>query len=42
MEAKGRLARKADSHRHLCTDCLQNVGAATSHNAMGLHGLLQG
>jgi hypothetical protein len=24
------------------TDCLQNVAASTSHNPMGLHGLLQG
>jgi hypothetical protein len=29
------------SHRHLWADCLQNVGASTSHNTMGLHTLLQ-
>jgi hypothetical protein len=29
-------------HRHLWADCLENVGASTSHNTMGLHGLLQG
>jgi hypothetical protein len=29
-------------HRHLLADCLENVGASTSHNLMGLHGLLQG
>jgi hypothetical protein len=30
-------------HRHLCTDCLENVGSSTSHNPpIGLHGLLQG
>jgi hypothetical protein len=29
-------------HRHLWADCLKNVGASTSHNSMGLHGLLQG
>jgi uncharacterized membrane-anchored protein len=29
-------------HRHLWADCLENVGASTSHNPMGLHGLLQG
>jgi hypothetical protein len=23
-------------------DCPENVGASTSHNPMGLHGLLQG
>jgi hypothetical protein len=23
-------------------DCLENVGGSTSHNPMGLHGLLQG
>jgi hypothetical protein len=34
-EGKERPARKAD-------DCLENVGASTSHNPMGLHGLLQG
>jgi hypothetical protein len=31
--------RKADK---LTADCLENVGASTSHNHMGLHGLLQG
>jgi hypothetical protein len=30
------------SHRHLCADCLENVGASTFHITMGLHGLLQG
>jgi hypothetical protein len=29
---------KVDSH--LWTDCLENVGASTSHNRIGLHGLL--
>jgi hypothetical protein len=30
-------------HRHLCADCIEkNVGALTSHNPMGLHGLIQG
>jgi hypothetical protein len=28
-------------HRHLWADCLENVGASTSHNPMGLHGLLR-
>jgi hypothetical protein len=28
--------------RHLLADFLENVGASTSHNPMGLHGLLQG
>jgi hypothetical protein len=27
--------------RHLWTDCLENVGASTSHNPMGLHDLLE-
>jgi hypothetical protein len=27
-------------HRHLWTDCLDNVGSSTSHNPIGLHGLL--
>jgi hypothetical protein len=26
-------------HRHLWADCLENVGASTSHNPMSLHGL---
>jgi hypothetical protein len=34
---KGRPARKADN---LTAICLENVGASTSHNPMGLHGLL--
>jgi hypothetical protein len=29
-------------HRHPWADCLENVGTSTSHNHMGLHGLLQG
>jgi hypothetical protein len=29
-------------HRHLWADCLENVGASTSHNPTGFHGLLQG
>jgi hypothetical protein len=29
-------------YRHLWADCLENVGPSTSHNPMGLHGLLQG
>jgi hypothetical protein len=36
---KGRPVLKADN---LTTDCLENVGASTSHNRMGLHGVLQG
>jgi hypothetical protein len=38
---KGRPARKADNFSAIC-DCMQNVGVSTSHNPMGLHGLLQG
>jgi hypothetical protein len=34
---KGRPERKADN----LTDCVENVGASTSHNPMRLHGLLQ-
>jgi hypothetical protein len=30
------------SHRHLWTDCLQNVEASTSHNPICLQGMLQG
>jgi hypothetical protein len=36
---KGWPAHKADN---LTAVCLKNVGASTSHNPMGLHGLLQG
>jgi hypothetical protein len=40
---KRRPARRAQKpHRHLWADCLENVGASTSQNPMGLHGLLQG
>jgi hypothetical protein len=28
--------------RHLWADCLDNVGSLTSHNPIGLHGLLRG
>jgi hypothetical protein len=39
----GRTAHKVENLAAIClTDCLQNVGASTSHNPMGLHGLLQG
>jgi hypothetical protein len=38
LGGKGRPARKAD----ITADCLENVGATTSHNSVGLHGLLQG
>jgi hypothetical protein len=37
LRGKGRPARKAE-----LTDCLENVGASTSHNPVGLHGLLHG
>jgi hypothetical protein len=37
---KRKSARRA--YRHLCVNCLENVGASTSDNPMGLHGLLQG
>jgi hypothetical protein len=29
-------------HRHLWADCPEDMRASTSHNPMGLHGLLQG
>jgi hypothetical protein len=38
---KGRPARKADLTA-ICEPIVENVGASTSHNPMGLHGLLQG
>jgi hypothetical protein len=36
---KGRPAHGADN---FTADYLENMGASTSHNRMGLHGLLQG
>jgi hypothetical protein len=40
---KGRPARKADNVTAICEPIvLENVGASTSHNTMGLYGLLQG
>jgi hypothetical protein len=33
---------KKKLHRHLWADCLDNVGSLTSHNPIGLHGLLRG
>jgi hypothetical protein len=39
---EGRPAPKGlQPHCNLWADCLENVGASTSHNHMGLHGLLQ-
>jgi hypothetical protein len=38
---KGRPARKADNLTAVCEPTL-NVGASTSHNPMGLQGLLKG
>jgi hypothetical protein len=32
---RGRLLTQL--HRYLCADCLENEGASTSHNPMGLH-----
>jgi hypothetical protein len=40
---KGQPARRGwQPHRHLWPNFLVNVGASTSHNPVGLHGLLQG
>jgi hypothetical protein len=40
---KGRSVRKADNLTAICESIVyKNVGASTSHNPMGLHGLLQG
>jgi hypothetical protein len=39
---KERPARMTDHLTAICEpDYLENVGASTSHNRMGLHGLLQ-
>jgi hypothetical protein len=40
LGSKVRLVRRAD--RHLRADCLDNVRSLTSHNPIGLQGLLQG
>jgi hypothetical protein len=40
---KGRPARKADNLTAVCEPIvLDTVGPSTSHNPMGLHGLVQG
>jgi hypothetical protein len=40
---KGLPAHKADNLTAICEPiCLKNVEASTSHNPVGLHGLLQG
>jgi hypothetical protein len=39
---KGGRRVRLTTYRHLWADCLENVGASTPHNPMGLHGLLQG
>jgi hypothetical protein len=40
---KGMLVRKADNLTAICEPIvLETVGASTSHNTMGLHGLVQG
>jgi hypothetical protein len=38
---KGRPAHETDNLTAIY-DCLENVGASTYHNPMGLHGVLQG
>jgi hypothetical protein len=43
LESKVRPVRGADnliSYRHLWADYLENVGSLTSHNPIGLQGLL--
>jgi hypothetical protein len=44
LGGKGRLARGADKLTAICEPItyLDNGGASTSHNSMGLHGQLQG
>jgi hypothetical protein len=37
------VGKKRSEHKtHLTATCIENVGASTSQNPMGLHGLLQG
>jgi hypothetical protein len=40
LGSKVRLVRGADNLT--AADCLDNVGSLTSHNPIGLHGLLRG
>jgi hypothetical protein len=42
LGVKGGRSVRLTTHRHLWADCLENVGASTSHNPIGFHGLLQG
>jgi hypothetical protein len=41
LRSRARPVRKADNLSLLRADCLDNVGSLTSHNPLGLHGLLQ-
>jgi hypothetical protein len=42
LGSKVRQVRKADNLTTIWADCLDNVGSLTSHNPIGLHGLLWG
>jgi hypothetical protein len=42
LGATGGRHVRLQHHNHLWADCLENVGVSTSHNYMGIHGLLQG
>jgi hypothetical protein len=42
LENKVRRVPKADNLTVIRADCLDSVGSLTSHNPIGLHGLLQG
>jgi hypothetical protein len=42
LGSRARPTRKADILADICwANCLDNVGSSTSHNPIGLHGLLQ-
>jgi hypothetical protein len=41
MSTKNLPGGISGDHHHLWADWRENVGASTSHNPMGLHGLLQ-
>jgi hypothetical protein len=41
LGSKVRRVRRADKLTAICADCLDNVGSLTSHNPIGLHGLLR-
>jgi hypothetical protein len=42
LRSRARRARKADNLTAICEPIVGSVGSSTSHNPIGLHGLLRG